>query len=97
MRLFGWRSRLASVVAVATLGSVVQLGVGATAAHAAPLGPFSCLPANGLSTGTEANADRLMAGYLTIPGYGEVHIGAGPTWNWGLNPFKNASWQMYYT
>jgi hypothetical protein len=97
VRVFGWRSRLASVVAVATLGSVVQLGVGATVAHAAPLGPFSCLPANGLSTGTEVNADRLMAGYLTIPGYGEVHIGTGPTWNWALNPYKSASWQMYYT
>jgi hypothetical protein len=91
------RSRLAAVVAIATLGSVLQLGVGTTAAQAAPLGPFSCLPANGLSTGTEANADRLMAGYLTIPGYGEVHIGTGPTWNWALNPFNNASWQKYYT
>jgi hypothetical protein len=92
-----WRSRFASVAAVAMIGSLVQLGVGATVAHAAPLGPFSCLPANGLSTGTEAKADRLMAGYLTIPGFREVHIGTGPSWNWAANPFRNVAWQKYYT
>lgn len=95
--MFRWRSRLASVVAIATLGSVVQLGVGATAAHASPLGPFSCLPPNGISTGDEVKADRLMAGYLTIPGFKEVHIGTGPTWNWALNPYKSQVWQKYYT
>lgn len=92
-----WRTRLASVVAVATLGSVLQLGVGATVAHASPLGPFSCLPPNGLSTGDETKADRLMAGYLTIPGFKEVYIGTGPTWNWGLNPFNSVAWEKYYT
>jgi hypothetical protein len=69
VRVFWWRSRLAAVVAVATLGSIVQLGVGASVAQATPLGPFSCLPANGLSNGDLTHADRLMAGYLTIPGY----------------------------
>lgn len=97
VRVSGWRSRLASVVAVATIGTVVQLGVATTAAQATPLGPFSCLPANGLSNGTLTQADRLMAGYLTIPGYKEVYIGTGPRWNWAANPFKNASWQKYYT
>jgi len=97
VRVLRWKSRLASVVAVATLGSVVQLGVGATVAEATPLGPFSCLPANGLSTGDETKADRLMAGYLTIPGFREVYIGTGPAWNWGLNPFSSQVWQKYYT
>jgi hypothetical protein len=91
------RRRLASVAAVATLASVVQLGVGATVAHASSLGPFSCMPANGLSTGDETKADRLMAGYLTIPGFKEVYIGAGPSWNWAANPFKSIAWQKYYT
>ncbi|MDQ1684920.1 MAG: hypothetical protein QOC82_1657 [Frankiaceae bacterium] len=95
--MFRWQSRLASVVAITTLGSVMQLGIGATVAQASPLGPFSCMPPNGLSTGDETKADRLMAGYLTIPGFREVHIGTGPTWNWGANPFNNVAWQKYYT
>jgi len=97
VRALRWRSRLASVVAVAILGSVVQLGVGATVAHASPLGPFSCMPVNGLASGDETKADRLMAGYLTIPGFAEVHIGTGPAWNWALNPFNSQTWQKYYT
>jgi hypothetical protein len=90
------RARLRVVAAAAIAATVVPLALATSPASASPLGPFSCLPTAGIGSGTEAQADRLMAGYLTIPGFREVYIGTGHI-NWGMNPFRSVVWQKYFT
>src|SRR5690348_2943043 len=98
VRITRWRTRIALGAVTMLAASGLQLTTAVmTPAEATPLGPFSCLPANGLSNGPVSQADALMNGYLTIPGFKAVYIGTGPHWNWGLNPFNNLSWQKYYT
>lgn len=98
MRTTRWRTRIALGAAAVLAAGGLQLTTALVApADATPLGPFSCLPPNGLSTGQVSQADALMSGYLTIPGFKTVFIGTGPHWNWGLNPFNSLAWQKYYT
>src|SRR4051812_18285762 len=89
------RVRLRALTAAAVAATLIPLGLATSPASASPLGPFSCLPTAGIGSGTEAQADRLMAGYLTIPGFREVYIGTGHI-NWAMNPFHSVVWQKYF-
>jgi hypothetical protein len=69
--------------------------VPATTASADGLGPFSCLPVNGLSTRfVNAPAD-VLAGRVTIPGSRPVTIGSGPV-NWATDPFGSSAWRKLF-
>jgi hypothetical protein len=74
------------------VGLVVDAGPSAAAGRTIP-----CLPVSGLGSVTEAQARQLMTdGKLTLPGYAPVAIGTSGNVNWGLDPFKNASWRKLF-
>ena len=72
----------------------MMLSIPMVSAPAASLGPFSCLPANGLSASNPVA--QVMKGYVSIPGYKTVYIGTTGNVNWAMNPFNNGSWQMWF-
>lgn len=39
-----------------------------------------------------AAADRVLAGWLDVPGFAPVRIGRGPDFDWALDPFGHPSW-----
>ncbi len=67
----------------------------ATPARADGLGPFSCLPVNGLSSRFVNAPSDLLAGRLTIPGYRPVHIGTGAI-DWGADPYHSSGWRRLF-
>jgi len=92
--------RRTGLAAVAVAAVLSLIGVGTTLvapapARAAVLGPFSCLPVNGLSTRYVNPPDELLGGRLTIPGFRPVRIGTGRI-DWGMDPFGSASWRKLF-
>ncbi len=84
------RARSIAVLLCVVLSCAALAGT----ASAAPLGPFSCLPANGLSSYNPP--DKVMSGIVTIPGYSSVNIGTSGNVNWALNPYSDPSWQRWF-
>jgi hypothetical protein len=70
--------RVIPVVVLALLGPALVTGQATPArAAGATLGPFGCLPVNGLSTRSVNPPDDVLAGKLRIPGTGVITIGKG--------------------
>ncbi len=97
MRLLPPRRPTALVaVGAGLLAGLATLGPSAPAAAAAATTeprPFSCLPANGLSTLNRGY--RLLEGRLVLPG-GEVDIGRSAPINWGMDPYRDGSWTKWF-
>lgn len=45
-----------------------------------------------VSADDRAAADRLMTGWLKVPGFAPVRIGTGPEFDWELDPYGHPSW-----
>ena len=85
-----------SVVVVALLGAALVTGQAAPAqAAGSTLGPFGCLPVNGLSTRSVNPPDDVLAGRLRIPGTRVVPIGTGRI-DWNADPFHSAGWRRQF-
>ena len=83
----------AALLLPAVLASAVL--VPAAPARADALGPFSCLPVNGLSSRFVNAPSDLLRGRLTIPGYRPVAIGTGSV-DWGIDPYHSSGWRRLF-
>ncbi len=87
--------RALPVVVLALLGPALLAGQAVPAQAATTLGPFGCLPVNGLSTRTVNPPADVLAGRLRIPGIGVATIGTGAI-NWNADPYRSMGWRRQF-
>jgi len=82
----------------ALVAAVLGLGIAVSPPTPAQAGPaqFTCLGANGLGSSQGNTPANLMAGRVTIPGFGVTAIGTGHVNFSRLNVGKNPTWQLWF-
>ena len=90
-RRVAWGLSATFLVAAITMALLTTV----TPAHAATA-DFQCLGANGLGYSQGNTPTNLMAGKLTIPGFGVTTIGTGDIDFVGLNRGKDPTWQLWF-
>ena len=82
----------------ALVAAVLGLGLAVSPPTPAQAGPgrFTCLGANGLGSSQGNTPANLMAGRVTIPGFGVTTIGTGHVNFSRLNVGNNPTWQLWF-
>ena len=104
------RSRWAAGLAATALSVTLLALPGTVATSAATLAPTAGTLAAGLPARTQTPFCpswnglhtlnpyvSAMGGYVKIAGFASVKVGSGGSVAWGANPYKNASWRVWFT